>query len=71
MAVDKYSDMYSDTRKGYPYINGFSNNNMNIGKPARADNGNEHMKWGVGTPTQGRYIGDGRDKSAPTNGRLI
>jgi hypothetical protein len=54
MAVDKYSDKYSDTRKGYPYIHGFSNNNMNIGKPARADNGNEHMKWDIGTPTDGR-----------------
>jgi hypothetical protein len=60
MVVDKYSD----TCREDTYIHGFSNNNMNIGKPARADNGNEHMKWGIGTPTQGRYIG-------PYEGRLI
>lgn len=54
MVVDKYSDTYPDTRKGYPYIHGFSNNDLDIGKPARADNGNEHIMWGIGTPTEGR-----------------
>ena len=50
MVVDKYSDTYPDTRKGYPYIHGFSNNDLDIGKPARADNGNEHIMWGVSEP---------------------
>jgi hypothetical protein len=57
MVVDKYSDKYSDTRKGYPYIHGFSKNNLDIGKPARADKGNEQMKWDIGTTCEGRYVG--------------
>ena len=32
----------------------------------RADNADEQMKRDIGTPIEGRYIGGGRDTSAPT-----
>jgi hypothetical protein len=60
MAVDKYSG----TCREDTYNHGFSNNMLNIGKPARADNGNEHMKWDIETTPRA-------DKSAPTSCQLI
>jgi hypothetical protein len=37
----------------------------------RVDNADEQMKRDIGTPTEDRYIGGGRDKSAPTGDRMM
>jgi hypothetical protein len=46
--------------------NDFSHNNLDSRKATMADNGNERMKRDIGTPTEGRYIGDAPIHCAPT-----
>ena len=43
---------------------------MGEGERHEADNTDEQMNRDIGTPTQGRFIGPGWDKSAPTGERF-